>query len=311
MLVGLTVTGFGVTQRWWPFRRVAIVSAWARANNAPVEFWGKVVDQSNSPIQGVAITATIREWYSLLVTADAKFHQFTVQSDREGDFQIGGVKGDVISIKSIAKAGYELKSKQLLSYDYKGSSGFKPDPANPVIFKMWKQSGAEPLYAYEISTRIPINANPVAFNLTDYLRSGAGKDQSDVQISVEQGAVTRVAGKPRFDWKFVVAAVGGGVQMAGDEFLNLAPEKGYFNTVEIVSSMVDPEWKSVKLANIYYKSGDGQKFGVLTIKVAIIDNSPTCRLEIVSKVNPRASPNLEWNIFKLINPNYMFRDRNF
>ena len=294
VLVGLTVTGFGVTQRWWPFRRVAIVSAWAQGKNVPVEFWGRIVDQSATPIEGVSITATVREWYSLLTTAEAKFHQFDTKTDSKGLFHIRGAKGDGISIKGIAKAGYELLPHQAVSFSYSGPGVNKPAPNQPVLFKMWKKHGAMPLYVHDIENGGVVNGTALELNLADYHHRDESRDTSDLRITASRGGVSTNGLKRRYDWTATVEAVAGGLQVAADEFANLAPTNGYSNRVVIVSNSGDADWSREKKVRLYFRTRDNRQYGFVDLAVNVGETHPRFRVTAKSRVNPSGSPVLEW-----------------
>ena len=150
--------------------------------NAPIAFYGRVVDHVGKPIAGVEVIIDIRG-----ATPDAATRikmgqeKSTLHSDANGDFMLTGASGYSIKIESIRKDGYKLSDKFTREYTYSWSGDiFHPDPTNPVVFKMWKKRGAEKLVHSAWRTRSLVMAQQIvllcfveAQVLTESLKSSA------------------------------------------------------------------------------------------------------------------------------------------
>ena len=114
-------------------------------SNGNVTFYGKVVAPDGTPLQGVSLTAEIREYINsiaekLLKQSSTKLRQVPLITDAEGRFSIIGEDGTNLQIFDIRKDGYEVIGKKFWggSFDPHVSHRHKPDPKNPEIFTMKK-----------------------------------------------------------------------------------------------------------------------------------------------------------------------------
>src|SRR5436190_17829409 len=118
----------------------------AEAKNVPIRFWGKIVDQNNSPLTGVTVRATVRHWQGGPgIGLNASFPEKMALSDQDGRFEINGGNGDLLTIRGLEKVGYELDKGALRSFGYNISENIQPDRANPIILRMWKAGAKQAL----------------------------------------------------------------------------------------------------------------------------------------------------------------------
>lgn len=119
--------------------RIALLKHELETKNAPVNFYGRVIDQESNGVAGVHILMHVRQW-SLDAMADPwgnKFPKFDRITDSNGNFSLENVNGDSLTFESIVKDGYRLSPKTLKGYGFGNvSNPFHSDPQNPVIIKM-------------------------------------------------------------------------------------------------------------------------------------------------------------------------------
>ena len=297
---GVAPTAFGATSNRSMTPTIAAgkvtserLRGWVDGKNVVIAFWGKVVDQDDIGIGDVEVSGTIREWGVFGLDVDAKFHDFVTKSDPSGLFNLGGRKGDSIFIKAIRKPGYELKPLQEVGFSYSGPGVHKPDVDLPVVFKMWKKRGAMPLYVYDITTAGVVNGPALELNLTDYHRRGESKEASDLRITGSRGGVSTNGLKHRYDWAATIEAVAGGLQVAADEFANLAPMGGYSNRVVIVSNSSEAGWSREKHVRLYFRTRGDRQYGFVDLAINVGETYPQFRVIAKSRVNPSGSPVLE------------------
>ena len=117
-----------------------------KAGEGDVLFYGKVVDQTGSPVLGAIIGIDVPEQAGYMQRTSRKQ---TVVTDAKGCFDvssktygIGELKGSYLFIESISKAGYEYiaGSASSSSFTYRGgdTDHHMPRKNQPVIFKMRK-----------------------------------------------------------------------------------------------------------------------------------------------------------------------------
>ena len=108
---------------------------------APIEFYGKVVDENSNPVVGAKVT------FSWIETPEETgTRSSAAESDAEGLFSLHGARGPSLRV-SVDKEGYYSSRKNPPGFKY-GSfaiDDFSPDPRNPVIFHLWKKGKGEAL----------------------------------------------------------------------------------------------------------------------------------------------------------------------
>src|SRR5439155_5784866 len=95
------------------------------------------------------ITAETRTWRSIASAFGSSHPSFTAMSDATGRFEIDGGRGDVLTIKSIEKEGYEPEPLALRSYGYNISTNVIVSSNAPLVFRMWKKDSHQELVGYD------------------------------------------------------------------------------------------------------------------------------------------------------------------
>src|SRR5579862_1845477 len=116
----------------------------AQALNAwrtPIEFYGRVVDESSNPVAGAQIEF---RWMELPDNKGSRSSNTT--SDSTGLFALQGAKGPTLSV-NVSKMGYYTSHATPNGYTYSEALGdrFHPDAQNPVIFVLRRRGNGEPL----------------------------------------------------------------------------------------------------------------------------------------------------------------------
>src|SRR5215475_9854298 len=82
--------------------------------NAPINFYGRVVDQSDQPIAGVKVEVDVVTGYLKAANEiGQKVDVISLLSDSEGRFVLDNTNGMSIQFSSITKEGYKLSPKQV------------------------------------------------------------------------------------------------------------------------------------------------------------------------------------------------------
>jgi hypothetical protein len=253
------------------------------ANNewrAPINFYGKVVDENDNLVQGVDIDFS---WNNLSGSPSRK-----TNSDAHGLFSLEGEQGKFLSVR-VNKDGYYAYKPFGEGFFYAGENqNFIPDPNSPVVFHVRKKGEAEPLVRFRKTFHVPKDGTPVVIDL-------ATGTQEVKQTSLKVECWTNDEGKrsgEKYDWKCRISVPGGGLQFYNEEFPFLAPDMGYIPTDEI-DMTVKPNlsWGAEVERHYFIHTADG-KFGRLIFRM-IAGGDHFCLIE--SYWNPSGSRNLEFD----------------
>jgi hypothetical protein len=237
-------------------------------NDVPIDFYGKLEDQFGSAVESAEIRGSIR----VVAGVRQGTEWLTSRSDANGLFQFHG-KGQDISIVP-SKDGYALASlngggnySMLTSPEERAH----PDPANPVVIKMWKLHGAEPLVTLNERFKLRYTSEPIYIDvLTGTLVSSGG----DVKLTVNRSPGI-ISGHNRLDWGIQIEAVEGGLMNSdGQEKVTYsAPEGGYQPSMTFTFSTNAPyKWFGGFDQGFFLKSRGGQIYAKIGLSFNINDD---------------------------------------
>lgn len=213
-----------------------------------VNFYGKVVDQTGSPVEGASIR------YSVPSNL-AEIGKGTVQgptTDSAGLFSITGKTGAGITV-FVSHPNYYSSDQSSGQFKYFENTEKNPSSSNPAIFVLRKKGDAEPLVNQkQVLRNVPKNGQAVSVGLTG---------TSGTDLTIQAWTSPRPAGAANnasFDWKVRVEVPGGGLVAYEDAYQFEAPAEGYESSVEFAmpAAGIDGKWRDrfeetffVKLAN--------------------------------------------------------------
>jgi hypothetical protein len=114
-----------------------------KADNAPIEFYGIVVNKSGKPLKEVEVSWNIVKSGSFAPSLGlATGATGLVRTSTEGRFSITNETGVTLGIKSLSKIGYHEVNRTVRSYGYgSNSEPHQPDQKNPERFVMIENGG--------------------------------------------------------------------------------------------------------------------------------------------------------------------------
>jgi len=187
---------------------------------APIEFYGRVVDESHNAVAGARVTFHWTE-----IPAPDGNRTATSESDLDGLFSLRGQHGPDLMV-AIGKEGYYVPHGGQWGYHYAFGDKLSPDPRNPVIFKLLKKGKGESL----ITSSFPAERRQIAKLHHDGtpveldLYKGAEVPAGGGQLKLEFWRAITNRNANIFDWKCQLTVPGGGLVEAPEEFAFDAPE---------------------------------------------------------------------------------------
>ncbi|MFZ1073506.1 MAG: hypothetical protein WAO21_08745 [Verrucomicrobiia bacterium] len=266
--------------------------------NAPVRFYGMVIDQDSNALAGVSVSLAVRHnVYATPNSLDAVKYaalshdelqkvlspSIQVTTDGAGRFQWddAGVTGDVLSIASVAKDGYELEPNASRSYGV-ASGSFD----QPVIFKMWSTNVHEQLITGEKKFPIVPDGRPYVIDLAKgtIAESGVG----DLKVWVKRpDPITK-----RYDWSSEVDVINGGLlaETDGGSSMYSAPADGYTPSFQFEQKVGSGWGDTTGPLRFYVQLNHGQEYGRIVIELEAYYNDQIPGIVRLSyAINPSGS----------------------
>jgi len=255
--------------------------------NILLNFYGKVVDQSGKPVAGAKVNLEAQANYFDENRSEQK--PYSVETDQNGDFNLIGAYGAIITVSSIEKDGFELSKKTGRHYSYTVPADFHPDPEKPVVFRMWKYAGKQSLVGSAWHGKIGCDGTPIDFDLYRGSRSAEG----NLQISCTRTPLNfELTSERPFAYKCEISIRDGGIQPTGDEFTYQASDNGYSPDVTIERKRDDPKWGGGLKQEFYIKTAKGE-YGWLSVEWDAGHRPGPTPLKWECFINPSGSRNLE------------------
>jgi hypothetical protein len=270
------------------------LEAYRAAQNQPIEFYGRVVDQDGNGIPGVKVVGRFGRMVGYREVESAKVEK----TDAEGLFAFTGISGDGI-VFDFEKAGYKLATRKR-NFRYSAVNPepgvVLPTPGNPTVFKMWRTEGPVPTIVRADYLYVPGDGEEV---VVDVEKGTAMKDylHGDIAVSVKWTKLQPPKTWPA-EWSLTFRGVGGGV-MAGEVDNRVrVPTEGY--TSSYVDSIVNDVGNYHLSKVFYYRSHDGKKYAKFEYTAVNDTRKGRARLYLRVTMNPNGSPNLHMEDFSLL-----------
>ena len=260
-----------------------LLAAW----QAPIEFYGRVVDENSNAVAGASI-----QFRWIETPSEGGERKSSMQSDATGLFSLRGKTGRSLTVW-VNKEGYYASHGGQQTFLYAATDAvFRPDSQNPVLFRLRRRGPGEPLvHVGGIGLRtmrdflLAPDGKPTEVSLRDGRSVPAG--QGDLRVEFQAGAALDNF-PSRITWQCRVTVPDGGLVQTDEEYPFLAPESGYSGSDEW--SIGATNWTEQVQKVYYVKLHDGS-FGRATVRVIGTARRAFFRME--SSVNPSGSRNLE------------------
>jgi hypothetical protein len=275
-------------------------------NHKDIEFYGKVIDQHGAPLPGVQVNGQVI-YNSGFSSGVLKRLTYT---DANGYFEIKDIQGRTLDFNLI-KEGYQFMPEGD-AFDYtelvSEEKRHHPDPKNPVVLRMWKLQGAEPMVHFE---RRGFKLTPDGTPLRIELATGKAVETGGDLIIVLKHPVAETGRRlEQYPWSAELLAPGGGLVGSTARLMYLAPESGYVEKITLGETGREPKiydrpeffvGGGGAYQQYYVKTGDG-RYARVVIDIGT-DTSPERGSHVGVKwwLNPKpGSRNLEFDSAKII-----------
>ena len=250
----------------------------------PIDFYGKVVDESNQPVMDATVDY---QWNDQSPSGSSKR---TVATDSGGSFSIHET-GKRVCITVSKLAYYTPKTENVMCYEYANPSDglFTPDEKNPVVFHLRKKRPGVVLITSKLgmspdfSFHIPRDGTSIKLDVLHRKTGDSG------QIEISQQKPDYASWKQAASWSFMMQIPNGGFVEANDEFPFEAPETGYQPTVQFNFQNGTTNWAQNLTKNYYIEFGNPPQFGYIQIQTGISMGGAI----VTYAINPTGSRNLE------------------
>ena len=273
-----------------------------RIFSAPIEFYGRVIDQNGDPVPYANVGYTAADKFN------ASGSNYTGQSDEKGNFNIKGIKGAGLAV-TVRKEGYYLihnpgdrslpTSTATFAFGMGPDSYRRPAPSKdkPAVFVLHKMGKPEALIF--LSSRqfdVPKTGASLSIDLATG-RSG-GKD-----LTLESWTGSKTLN--HFDWSYRLSVSDGGLLERKGEFDFEAPADGYHPQIEVKMPATAQQWSS-RLSKQFFAKLPGNRYARFTIRFypGVKDDDADRNFVVLeSYINPTPGDrNLEFDPEKAIKP---------
>ncbi len=287
--------------------------------NRSVNFYGKVVDQHDEPVEGVKLELKVLSYQDSFIDylntgREQIKNRFTMFTDKNGMFSVEQKKGTSLAIEKMTKNGYITPGRGTkynfvynnLSSGEKSSMYHSPDRTQPVVYILWKKGETEPLIKTGAELLIDpskgVNEAYYSFILNGK-PSGTPIPGWDIKVT-GKNLRSQDKRKPEDDyWEVTLTAgEGGGFIMTDSTHTNLAPEDGYQKSVTFKSTD-QASLKGASIRRAYYRGKNGAKYAAFRFRLGIGGRKQKGMFYVMLadlRINPNGSRNLEYDKLKRI-----------
>ena len=248
----------------------------------PIDFFGKVLDQSDNPVAGTNIEIRLN------VADDNGQKKRTLVSREDGTFSLTGIGGTCVFVDIYSKNGYTCgEMGHRGSYNYAIPEDFKfhvPDPNQPVIFRLWKYEHPEPIHLWQLTSEVRTDGTVIWFDIDKGLVGGAGLGVS---------LIDEMPGNTNEEKHTIKVIAGPGCVLATtkDDPMFTAPEKMDKTDITVVHAAKNGYYNTGPgIFRFYYRTAQG-KYAAVKAEVSAGSHG----VQLVIYQNPSGSRNLEYD----------------
>jgi len=261
----------------------------ATYNDVPIVFYGKLEDQFGNPVVGAQVAGNTFLYNGMRTGGE----HVSTTSDANGLFKIDAGKGESLGIMP-RKEGYALTTTgTAFKYSHLYEGYHVPDPNNPVVIKMRKLQGVEPLVGIGKEYKLPFTGAPLFFDL---LTGKVSESGGDLQVAITRASGSLSKRNPG-DWSIEFKPVNGGIIESDDATSRVtyeAPAEGYQSSYLVQMNHENPAWFDNIQKVFFLTSRNGQVHSKLAVDFGInADPNGSMWLQFKGAANANGSRNWE------------------
>jgi hypothetical protein len=253
------------------------------AQNKPIEFFGRVIDQDGNPLSGVKLKGKILH-LKVIVPApwgsQDEIVSIEKNTDQNGQFEVDGVSGRSFEIESIQKNNYEAEPWQHTFGTESGSF------LNPIIFKMWSTNIHEQLITGEKKFQIFPDGRSYFIDLTAGTIAESGR--GDLKVWIQY--TNQIVKGQIYDWSAEIDAIDGGLCLGDSYSMFSAPADGYVPKFSLQQQIKGGQRGSIGDKKFYVMFNNGKIFGRIQIDlIAPFNDQVPGLIRLSYAINPSGS----------------------
>ena len=249
----------------------------------PINFYGRVVDEANGPVEGAAIN------FGWTDTSFDGYSRASTIRDSNGFFTLEGRTGKHLSV-NVSKGGYYISKSNRTSFFYAGENeNFVPDLNSPIVFVLRKKGNGVDLVTsqngvrQDLALRLARDGNPTTLSFFEKKPSANG-ELTISQIKPSRDLLSQVG-----EWSFGLEIPNGGFIESAEEFPFVAPVGNYQPRISLHFKMGETNWTPYLDKSYFITFGEPRKYGWLRVKTDISQET----VIIQYAINPSGFRNLE------------------
>lgn len=257
--------------------------------NQGIVFYGKLRDQTSASVADAEVTARVTS-----KSGSAGPTPIVLRTDSDGVFQLKQPPGATVEL-NVQKSGFALADTNTT---IQFSPSQQSDSQRPVIIKMWKLQGPEPLATLSATGRFENPGVPIYFDL---LTKKFGADSGDIKITLNRPD-GMISSSEHPNWSAHVETVGDGglIEVTPQIWrtTHWAPTDGYEPQRQLLVSTNGPlPWSTNAQALYFVQSRQGGVYTKLSVKIQVnSDPKQPYQIDLAGVMNTNGSCNWESDI---------------
>lgn len=236
--------------------------AFAKRNNVPIAFYGRVIDQDGKPLEGVAVEYTVTAIPMIPVPwGPSETKNETCVTDQNGLFAVEGKRGSGLDITGLAKQGYRKSGyyqQADVHYEPHDPQRYIPDRNKPIDLMMIRDDLPKAEKVFEKQLKLNWDATIIIESFgpnVGKLEFTANRTGRDCNNTTKQ-----------FEWEVKMRAEGFTMMKLPNENERMAPLVGYTSNGRVGFSPDEKGWESAPDES-YAILTDSGNYGLMNLKI--------------------------------------------
>lgn len=260
----------------------------AKRNNAPIAFYGKVVDQDGKPLQGVAVDITVTAIPAIPVAwGPDKTTNASCVTDPNGLFSVDGKHGTGLDVTGLSKQGYResgFYNQGHVRYEPYSPQSHHPDRNKPVEFMLVRDELPQAQEVFDQRLRFNWNAEASIEDL--------GPDIGRLEITASRTGRDAANTMKKFEWQVHMRAMGFTLLKLPGNGLRVAPHEGYRPDSRAGFSPSEKLW-SPEVRESYAIRTNGGAYGLMDLTLSADRDDGGVGGRVTIYLNKSGSRNLD------------------